>query len=187
MKNKAVWIVLAVVVVIGFLFMGKYNSLVNAEEDVQNKWAQVENQLKRRADLIPNLVETVKGYAKHEQEAIKAVTDARARLGGAATPQEAADANNELNGALSRLLVITENYPDLKANENFRQLSDELAGTENRLGVARKDYNDEVTRFNKTIRQFPGSIMAGILGFEKKPYFEVSESEREVPKVNFGT
>ncbi|ANE46211.1 LemA family protein [Paenibacillus swuensis] len=187
MKNKAIWIVLAVVVVLGLLFVTKYNSLVNAEENVNNKWAQVDNQLKRRADLIPNLVETVKGYAKQELEAIKLVTDARAKLAGARTPGEAADANNELSGALSRLLVITENYPNLKSDQNFRQLSDELAGTENRLAVARKDYNDEVTVFNKDIRRFPGSLIAGILGFEKKEYFEVSEAEREVPKVDFGS
>ncbi|MDC7721002.1 MULTISPECIES: LemA family protein [Priestia] len=195
MKNKgliATLIGIAIVVILGLGIVviygvSSYNSLVSAEEDVDNKFSQIDNQLKRRADLIPNLVETVKGYAKHEQEAIDSVTQARAQLAGAKTPEDKADANQQLSGALNRLLVVVEKYPDLKANENFRSLMDSLEGTENRLAVARKDYNDEVAKYNKSVKRFPKSMLAGTFGFEKKPYFEVTNEEKEAPKVDFGS
>ncbi|CAH0165575.1 MULTISPECIES: LemA family protein [Priestia] len=195
MKNKgliATLIGIAIVVILGLGIVviygvSSYNSLVSAQEDVDNKFSQIDNQLKRRSDLIPNLVETVKGYAKHEQEAIDSVTQARAQLAGAKTPEDKADANQQLSGALNRLLVVVEKYPDLKANENFRSLMDSLEGTENRLAVARKDYNDEVAKYNKSVKRFPKSMLAGMFGFEKKPYFEVTNEEKEAPKVDFGS
>lgn len=185
---KKGWIIgIIIIAIIAIYGVSSYNGLVNASEDVDNKWSQVDNQLKRRADLIPNLVETVKGYASHEQEAIQAVSDARAKLSGANTTEETIDADQELSGALSRLLVVVENYPNLKANENFRSLMDSLEGTENRLTVARKDYNDEVTQYNKSIKRFPKNIMAGAFGFDQRPYYEVSDQDRETPKVDFGS
>ncbi|VBB08260.1 lema [Lucifera butyrica] len=141
---KVIWIGAAIIVVLVFGGIVSYNNLVNMNETVNGKWSQVENQLQRRADLIPNLVNTVKGYAVHEQKTIQAVADARAKLAGAQGPAAKAEANGELNTALSRLLVIAENYPDLKADKNFRALMEELAGTENRLAVARQDYNESV-------------------------------------------
>ncbi len=195
LKNKgliATLIGIAIVVILGLGIVviygvSSYNSLVTAQEDVDNKFSQIDNQLKRRSDLIPNLVETVKGYAKHEKEAIDSVTQARAQLAGAKTPEDKADANQQLSGALNRLLVVVEKYPDLKANENFRSLMDSLEGTENRLAVARKDYNDEVAKYNKSVKRFPKSMLAGTFGFEKKPYFEVTNEEKEAPKVDFGS
>jgi LemA protein len=179
-------IVIAVLVVLGLMLMSSYNGFVNAEENVNQSYAQIENQLQRRLDLIPNLVNTVKGYASHEKEVIASISDARARLAGAKTPQEQATANTELSGALSRLLVVVENYPDLKANQQFTQLMDELAGTENRISVARKDYNDQVASFNKKVKRFPGVIIAGIAGFDQKEYFKANPKAEEAPKVDFG-
>jgi LemA protein len=179
-------IVIAVIVVLGLMLMSSYNGFVNSEENVNQSYAQIENQLQRRLDLIPNLVNTVKGYASHEKEVIASISDARARLAGAKTPQEQATANADLSGALSRLLVVVENYPNLKANQQFTQLMDELAGTENRISVARKDYNDQVATFNKKVKRFPGSIIAGIGGFDQKEYFKADPKAGEAPKVDFG-
>lgn len=178
-------IIVIILVVIALLFIPKYNSLVTAEENVDSKWAQVENQLQRRYDLIPNLVESVKGYANHEQEVIANITEARAQMGKASSPEEQAVANDALTGALSRLLVVVENYPNLKADANFRQLMDELAGTENRLAVAREDYNNEVQQFNKHVKRFPGNLIAGMFGFEQKEYFKAAAGADKAPSIDF--
>jgi len=178
-------IIVIILVVIALLFIPKYNSLVTAEENVDSKWAQVENQLQRRYDLIPNLVESVKGYANHEQEVIANITEARAQMGSASSPEEQAVANDALTGALSRLLVVVENYPNLKADANFRQLMDELAGMENRLAVAREDYNNEVQQFNKHVKRFPGNLMAGMFGFEQKEYFKATAGADKAPSIDF--
>jgi LemA protein len=183
------WIPLAVIGGIALILIlfsvSRYNSLVNRSEEVDGAWAQVENVLQRRADLIPNLVETVKGFAAHEKEAIGQVADARAKLAGARGPQEAATADAQLTSALSRLLVVVENYPNLKANENFIRLQDELAGTENRIAVERKRYNDAVREFNATIKRFPSNIFAGMFGFGGKEYFQAAEGAQKVPQVKF--
>ncbi|MFE3574133.1 LemA family protein [Lysinibacillus sp. NPDC059133] len=178
-------IIVIILVVLALLFIPKYNSLVTAEESVDSKWAQVENQLQRRYDLIPTLVESVKGYANHEKEVIASITEARAQMGSAQSPKEQAVANDALNGALSRLLVVVENYPNLKADANFRQLMDELAGTENRLAVAREDYNNEVQTFNKTVKRFPGNLIAGMFGFEQKEYFKAAAGSEKAPSIDF--
>lgn len=174
-------------IIAAVLVVPKYNSLVNGEEQVDAKWAQVENQLQRRFDLIPNLVETAKGYAAHEEQVFTEIAEARTQYGGATTVEEAAEANNELTGALSRLLVIVENYPDLKASQQFTQLMDELAGTENRLAVAREDYNEVVRTFNSDVRQFPGNLIAGLFGFEQKDYFEAAAGSETAPAVDFSS
>lgn len=175
-------IIVAVLVVAGF---GSYNSLVSMNENVNGKWSQIENQLQRRADLIPNLVNTVKGYAAQEQQVIKSIADARANLAGAQGPAAKAQANAELNTALSRLLVVVEAYPNLKSDQNFRALMDELSGTENRIAVARKDYNDAVQVYNTKIRSLPTSLFAGATGFGPKEYFRAEEGAKQVPKVQF--
>lgn len=190
MKNGILTAVIAIVVilaVVALFIFGTYNGLVSSEENVNSKWSQIENQLQRRADLIPNLVNTVKGYAAHEQNIFTEVTKAREKLIGAGSVEEKARADAELSGALSRLLAIAENYPNLKADANFRQLADELAGTENRIAVARMDYNNAVQAYNSKIRRFPTVIIAGIFGFEKKDYFKAEEGAKEVPKVDFST
>lgn len=174
-----------IIILIIALFAGSYNNLVGKEEDVDSKLADVSVQLERRADLIPNLVNTVKGYTSHETEIINSITSARQKLLNADSVSEKAEANDELTNALNNLLVVVENYPDLKANTNFIQLQDELAGTENRIAVARKDYNDAVKDYNKSIKKFPQNILAGMFGFEEKDYFEAKESANEVPEVSF--
>ncbi|WP_346353433.1 LemA family protein [Azotosporobacter soli] len=185
MNNKALWIVLALVAVIAIGAFSSYNGLVGMNESVNGKWSQIENQLQRRGDLIPNLVNTVKGYAAHEQAAIQAVSDARAKLAGAQGPAAKAQANSDMNGALSRLLMVAENYPNLKADASFKQLMDELAGTENRIAVARKDYNDAVQVYNTKIKSLPTSIFAGAFGFTQKEYFKADEAAKAVPQVKF--
>lgn len=183
--NKTVLIILALVAILAIGAISSYNSLVGMNENVNGKWSQVENQLQRRADLIPNLVNTVKGYAAHEQQTIQALADARAKLAGAGGPAAKAQANAELNSALSRLLVVVENYPNLKADQSFRQLMDELSGTENRIAVARQDYNNAVQGYNTKIRSFPTSIFAGMMGFGPKEYFKAEEAAKQVPQVKF--
>jgi len=178
-------IIVIILIVLALVLIPKYNSLVTAEENVDSKWAQVENQLQRRYDLIPNLVESVEGYANHEQQIIADITNARAQMGNANTPEQQAVANDALTGALSRLLVVVENYPNLKADANFRQLMDELAGTENRLAVAREDYNNEVQQFNKHVKRFPGNLMAGMFGFEQKEYFKAAAGAEQAPSIDF--
>ena len=164
---------------------GTYNSIVTMDEGINGAWAQVENVLQRRYDLIPNLVETVKGYASHEEEVFTRVTEARARVGGAGSPAERMEAEGGLSSALSRLLLVVENYPQLKANQNFIMLQDELAGTENRISVERGRYNSAVESYNKFIRRFPQTMIAGIFNFEKREFFKAPEAAQEAPKVNF--
>jgi LemA protein len=182
--------VIGVLVLIGLvlfgLAMGAKNTLVTEREAVNGAWAQVDVALQRRADLIPNLVATVQGFAKQEQAVIKEVTDARAALGGARNPQEKIDANSKLEGALSRLLVVVENYPQIKSNENFLRLQDELAGTENRIAIERRKYNDAVQKYNADIAIFPNSIAASLFGFQRNDaYFKTDPGARTPPKVQF--
>ena len=179
-------ILVVIVVVLGLTLIPSYNKFVNLDEDADLAYAQVENQLQRRLDLIPNLVNSVKGFANQEKEIMTNIADSRAKLAGASGPAEQAEADAELSGALSRLLVVVENYPDLKSNQNFQQLMDELAGTENRLGVARKDYNGVVAVYNKSVKRFPGKLVASIFGFDEKEYFKADKAANEVPNVDFG-
>lgn len=173
-------------ILIPFLYLkGTYNSLVTMDEGVKAAWAQVENQLQRRYDLIPNYVETVKGYAKHEKEVFLKVTKARSKVGQAGAISEKIAANNQLSSALARLLVVVERYPDLKANTNFIRLQDELAGTENRVSVERRRFNEAVRVYNTKIRSFPTNLIAGMFRFEKATFFEVPKEKQEVPKVQF--
>ncbi len=171
---------------IGGYLMTTYNSLVKQNESINSAWAEIDNQLLRRNDLIPNLVSTVEGYATHERELFEKIADARARLAGAATVGEKMATSNELAGFLGRLLAIAENYPQLKANESFNKMMDELAGTENRINVARKRYNDQVMSYNSTIKRFPVNMLAGMFNFQAREYFEVPEEARAVPRVQFG-
>ncbi|MCG7345552.1 LemA family protein [Sporosarcina sp. ACRSL] len=179
-------IIVVILVILGIMLVPSYNKFVNLEENVDQSYAQVQNQLQRRLDLIPNLVNTVKGYASHEKEVIAEISEARANLAGARGPEEQAAADTALSGALGRLLVVVENYPELKANQNFTQLMDELAGTENRIGVARRDYNNVVSEYNRQIKRFPGRIVATIFGFDEKEYFEADPAAEKAPEVDFG-
>jgi LemA protein len=187
---KIVLIVLAVVVLVvlmvGGSLLGTRNELVTERESVNAAFAQVDVAMERRADLIPNLVEAVKGFAKQEKAVIDSVTSARAALGGARTPAEKIAANTQLDGALARLLVVVENYPNLKSNENFLRLQDELAGTENRIAVERRKYNETVQRYNTDIELFPKNIAASLFGFQRNDaYFKAEGAAREVPNVKF--
>jgi LemA protein len=177
--------IVAIVVLLALFGVSKYNGMVQKSEYVDSKFADIDTQLQRRMDLIPNLVESVKGIMSHEQAIIDSVTSARAELAGAKTVGEKAAANDKLTTALNNLLVVVENYPNISSNTNFIQLQDELAGTENRIATARKDYNDAVQDFNATIKTFPNSIIAGFGGFTAKEYFKAAEGSNEVPKVNF--
>ena len=183
--NKNLMIVIAALLVIFGLVMSGYNNLVGMNENINGKWSQIENQLQRRNDLIPNLVNTVKGYAAHESDVFKAVADARAKLGGAKTVQEASQADGELSGALSRLLMVAENYPQLKANANFTQLQASLEDTENKISYARQSYNDCVLSYNNAIQTFPAVIFAGIFQFKERQGFEAAEAARQAPTVKF--
>lgn len=162
-----------------------YNKFVGQEEAIKAQWAQVQNQLQRRNDLIPNLVEVTKGYAKHEEGIFTAVAEARSKLIGAGTREGQIEASNELSGALSRLLALSEAYPNLKADAQFTRLSDELAGTENRIATERRRYNEEVQTYNTSIKQVPTVVFAGCMGFKPAAYFQVPESAKAVPKVQF--
>jgi len=185
-------IVILILVVLAVVLFGQYigikNTLVTKNEDVKAKWSQLDIALQRRADLIPNLVETVKGYAKQEQTVFGDIAKARSALLSANNPSDKIAANNQLDGAIGRLLVLVENYPQLKSNENFMRLQDELAGTENRIAVERKRYNDSLQDYNTYIQKFPASMFASFAGFKvNDAYFKAAEGSREAPKVNFGT
>ena len=179
-------IIVLIVAVIGGAYVSSRNQMVTLDEQVKSNWAQVDVVLQRRADLIPNLVNTVKGFAAHEETVYADIANARAALLSAKTPSDKIAANGQLDGALGRLLAISENYPQLKSNENFLRLQDELAGTENRIAVERKRYNDSIQTYNTYIRQFPNSIFASWAGFQpNNAYFQASATSREVPKVEF--
>ena len=184
----AVWIIIGIVVVLLIPFIITYNGLVRRRNQVKNAWAQIDVQLKRRYDLIPNLVETAKGYMKHERQTLEAVTNARNLAQGAIGKGVGAQSKAEmdLSGALSRLLAVAENYPDLKANQNFLALQEELTSTENKISFSRQFYNDSVLGYNNKIQMFPSNMVAGVTGFKADEFFEVeTPAEREVPKVSF--
>ena len=194
MKKSSVIIVLIVAAIVVVWGITGYNGLVSMDEGVQTKWADVETQYQRRADLIPNLVNTVKGYAAHESETLQAVVEARAKATSVnidptnMSAEQIANfqkAQDGVSSALGRLLVTVEKYPDLKANENFRELQAQLEGTENRISVARRDYNEAARKYNTTLRSFPKNILAGMFGFEKKAYFEAQEGSEQAPTVQF--
>ena len=187
MKKTSIFAIIVIVLVaIAAFFIGRYNGMITMGEKVDAKFADIDTQLQRRMDLIPNLVGSVQGYMAHEQDAIAKVTDARTKLMNASTIAEKGEADNQLTGALNNLLALVENYPDLKASQNFINLQDELAGTENRIATARKDYNEAVKNYNTKISTIPTSIIANMMGKEKKDFFEVSDqSKLEVPEVNF--
>src|SRR5215467_9155460 len=189
--SKALIGFIVVVVIIALIFFGQYvsakNTLVAKNEAVKSQWSQVDIVLQRRADLIPNLVETVKGIAQQEQTVFGDIAKARSQLLNAGTPEQKIAANQQLDGALGRLLLIVENYPELKSNENFLRLQDELAGTENRIAVERKRYNDTLRDYNTYVQQFPASLFAAGMGYKpNNAYFEAAEGSRTVPKVDFG-
>lgn len=194
MKKVTIIIIVAVVAIIAIWTVSGYNSLVGMDENVSNQWANVETQYQRRADLIPNLVNTVKGYAAHEKETLEGVIAARSQATQIKvdptdlTPEKLAEyqkAQGQLATALGKLLAITENYPDLKANQNFLELQAQLEGTENRINVARKNFNDAAKAYNTTIRRFPKNILAGMFGFDKRAYFEAAEGAEQAPQVQF--
>ncbi|MCI6829368.1 MAG: LemA family protein [Prevotella sp.] len=195
MKKNLGWIIpVGIIVILVIWAISGYNGMVKMDEQVQNKWANVETQYQRRADLIPNLVSTVKGYAKHEQQTLEDVVKARSEATQVKvdaenlTPEKLAafqKAQSGVSSALGRLLAVAENYPDLKANQNFLELQSQLEGTENRITVARKDFNDAAKSYNQSIRQFPKNILAGMFGFEKKSYFEAEAGSEKAPKVEF--
>jgi LemA protein len=177
---------LGIAVLLVLIVIGMYNGLVRLRNQVDNAWSQIDVQLKRRHDLIPNLVETAKGYMKHERGTFEAITQARSQAMGAKTVAEAAKAEGQLADALSKFMLVVENYPDLKANQNFLALQEELTSTENKIAFARQNYNDQVLSFNNQTQMFPSNIVAGMFGFTKREFFEVENAaEREVPKVSF--
>lgn len=191
MKKMSTWgivglIVLGLIVILGFASIGSYNNLVSLKENVDSKYADIDVQLQRRCDLIPNLVNTVKGFTDHESSVLASISDSRAKLTGASSVSEKAEANQELSNSLSRLLVVVENYPDLKADSQFTALMDNLEGTENRLAVARKDYNAAVESYNKAVKSFPSVIFASMFGFQPAQRFEASEQAKTTtPTVDF--
>ncbi len=179
-------VILAVIVLVVLAVISIYNSLVRLRNQVDNGWSQIDVQLKRRHDLIPNLVETAKGYMKHERETFEAITKARSAALGAKTVSEAAQAEGQLAEALSKFMLVVENYPELKANQNFLALQEELTSTENKIAFARQNYNDQVLFYNNRIQMFPSNVVAGMFAFTKRDFFQVdSAAERETPKVSF--
>jgi len=177
---------LAIIVVVAFILIGMYNSLVGLRNQVKNAWSQIDVQLKRRHDLIPNLVETAKGYMKHERETLEGITNARSRAMQAQSVGDKAQAEGELGNLMSKFFLVVENYPDLKANQNFLALQEELTSTENKIAFSRQAYNDQVLFYNNKIQMFPSNIIAGAFGFQQSEFFGVEDkAEREVPKVNF--
>lgn len=193
-KNKGLIITVVVIALVAIWGISSYNGLVSMDENVSNQWANVETQYQRRSDLIPNLVNTVKGYAKHESETLESVMAARSQATqmkidpSNCTPQQLAayqKAQGDVTTALGKLLAITENYPDLKANQNFLELQSQLEGTENRINVARKDFNDTAKKYNTSLRRFPRNIIASMFGFEKRAYFEAEAGAEKAPKVEF--
>lgn len=190
MLARTAAIILIVIVAVLALFImgliGIYNALVRLRNQVDNAWSQIDVQLKRRHDLIPNLIETAKGYMQHERETFEAITNARAAAMGAGNVADSAKAEGALGGALSKFLLVVENYPDLKANQNFLSLQEELTSTENKISFSRQNYNDQVLFFNNKIQMFPSNIIAGMFSFSKRDFFEIENAaEREVPKVKF--
>jgi LemA protein len=184
--GMAALVFLGIIVIAVIAFTGMYNSLVQLRNRVKNAWSQIDVQLKRRHDLIPNLVETAKGYMTHERETLTAITDARSRAMGAGTVQDKSAAEAQLSGAISRFMVTVENYPDLKANQNFLALQEELTSTENKISFARQAYNDAVLFFNNKIEMFPSNVIAGMFNFRPEQFFEVeAKEERDAPKVSF--
>jgi len=182
----ALIVIAVIVVLVGLFVMGAYNALVRLRNQVDNAWSQIDVQLKRRHDLIPNLVETAKGYMQHERETFEAITEARSRAMGAGSVADAAKAEGGLSQALSNFMLVVENYPDLKANQNFLSLQEELTSTENKIAFARQGYNDQVLFFNNKTQMFPSNIIAGMFSFTKRDFFEIeNEAEREVPKDSF--
>jgi len=182
------WIIIFVIILVVFfllIYWGFYNRIIRMENRIDNSWAQIDVQLRRRAELIPNLMETVKGYMKHEREVLENVTKARSALMKAKTPQENIDADNMLTGALKSLFAVAENYPDLKANQNFLNLQDELTNTENKIAYSRQHFNDSVLTFNNTIETFPGMWFAKRMGRKTREMLQIPEATREVPKVKF--
>ena len=177
--------VLAIVLIIAGIFGSTYNKLQVKDEDVNQAWAQVENTMQRRADLIPNLVETVKGYAKHEEDVFTKVTEARSAVKAASTPKEYAAANEQMDQAVRNINVVAEAYPELKADSNFANLQAELAGTENRIAVERKRYNEAVADFNKSVKRFPTNLVAKMLGFSQREYFQAAAGAEKAPEVKF--
>jgi len=179
-------IFLVIVVVVLAYFVSNYNSLVRLRNQVKNAWSQIDVQLKRRHDLIPNLIETVKGYMTHERETLQNITDARSKAMGAGSVGEKAKAESELSGAMSQFYVVVENYPDLKANQNFLSLQEELTSTENKISFSRQSYNDQVLFYNNKTEMFPSNIIAGMFNFKPEEFFELEDkTEKEVPKVKF--
>ncbi|HET7697901.1 MAG TPA: LemA family protein [Vicinamibacterales bacterium] len=176
----------AVLAIVAVTLSGcSYNRFTTQEEAIKGAWGEVQNQIQRRNDLIPNLVETVKGYASHEEGVFKEIADARSKLLAARTPAETIEAANQQSTALGRLLAVVENYPNLKANEQFNRLMDELSGTENRLSVARMRYNERIQEYNTTRRRFPSNVTAKVFGFKEYPYYEAPPSSQAAPKVDF--
>ncbi|MBE3121517.1 MAG: LemA family protein [Thermoplasmata archaeon] len=178
-------LIVLIIVIILLVFWGIYNRIIRTENQIDNAWAQIDVQMKRRADLIPNLMETVKGYMTHERGTMESVTNARGAIMSAKTPQESNDANNMLTGALKTLFAVAESYPDLKANQNFLQLQDELTHTEDKIAYSRQHYNDSVLSYNNTIETFPGNFFAHRMGRKAREMLQIPEASKEVPKVSF--